>query len=178
MDWADSPGWISNTPLARAAAMLGDAVEQVKGYERGRYRPYTAFTPMNRMVDAIRAESNTAREFGLMVDRYLRAPGKSALADSIVRQLQVWAGHHARLSPTCATAPMTAELRGISESLSRTGAVGLEAMGSLQSRKVLPKSGQERRAQDLAAAAKPQPDIFLAVVPHVRRLVEAAEKPR
>lgn len=159
--------------------VLGDVAEHVKGYERGRLRPYTAFTPMNRMVDAIPAESITGREFGRMVDRYLRSPGKGALADSIVRQLQVWEGNHARLSPLFASAPMTAELRDISESLMRSAALGLEAMNVLQApKKTLPKAAQEKRTQALAAAAKPQPDITLVVVPHIRRLVEAADKPR
>ena len=162
----------------QALKVLGDVSEQVKGYERGRLRSYTQFTPMNRLVDAVRPESNAAREFGLLVDRYLPGGGKSALADSIVRQLQAWERNHRALAPLFDAAPMTGELRGLSESLTRVAGTGLEAMNALQAKKPLPKGAQAARAQDLAASARPQAELLLMVVPHVRRLVEQAEKPR
>jgi len=50
--------------------VLADVVEPLKRYRRGRTRSYSRFTPLNRLVDAARPESDTAREFGNMVDEY------------------------------------------------------------------------------------------------------------
>jgi hexosaminidase len=42
---------------------LAEAVEPVKGYARARARAYETTTPLNRFVDAVPPESDTARTF-------------------------------------------------------------------------------------------------------------------
>ncbi|HEU5451472.1 MAG TPA: family 20 glycosylhydrolase, partial [Terriglobales bacterium] len=50
-----------------ALRTLADVVEPIKDYQRHNSRPYTINTPLNRLPDAARTESQTARNFALMV---------------------------------------------------------------------------------------------------------------
>src|SRR2546427_8237640 len=56
-----------------ALRTLADVVEPVKDYTRERTAPAdpTSATPMNRVVDAVPLESDTARRFGELVDQFV-----------------------------------------------------------------------------------------------------------
>src|ERR1039458_4007980 len=48
---------------------LAEVVEPVKDYAREEAHPYDAFAPLNRLIDAARADSETVRRFAALVDR-------------------------------------------------------------------------------------------------------------
>ena len=52
--------------------VFGDVMQPPREYARGDLRHYDAFTPLNRMVDAVPPESDTARQFLDMVNRIVR----------------------------------------------------------------------------------------------------------
>ena len=86
-DWLDAYGVTQNTNydvmLRRIAGTddisalrtLVDVVEPVKGYSRPHLAATepTALTPLNRVVDAARPESATARRFSALVDAFISA---------------------------------------------------------------------------------------------------------
>ncbi len=66
---------IAGTDNISALRMLADVVEPTKDYTRYRSSPTkpTSLVPLNRLIDAARPESMTAREFGQSVDTLLAA---------------------------------------------------------------------------------------------------------
>jgi len=82
-----------------ALRALADVVEPVKLYNRGRSRNYTQRTPLDRLVDAARPESDAARVFRKDVDAFLgTAPAFSGGA-SLRARAQAWAANHDGLDP-------------------------------------------------------------------------------
>jgi hexosaminidase len=147
---------------------LADVVEPVKGYKRGSARKYTSFTPLNRLVDAARPESDAARKFGVLVDRFLASHSESD-ANEITLWLTRWRDNDAKLKPLIAASSLLTEIAPLSAHLSAVGAAGLDAM---QARK-----GADRKASQLAtlkSAEASQAEVLLMIVPAVRKLVEAA----
>jgi hexosaminidase len=71
---------------------LADVVEPVKDYAREAAHPYDSFTPLNRLVDAARPDSETVRRFTALVDRM--APED---LPQIREYLTLWRDNHARL---------------------------------------------------------------------------------
>ena len=62
---------IAGGPEIAPVRVVADIVEPPREYMRGEQSAYTQQTPLNRLVDAARPESDTARHFGETVDRYL-----------------------------------------------------------------------------------------------------------
>ena len=64
---------------------LADVVTPATFGQRIRTHKYTQLTPLNRLVDAARPESDTAREFAALVDRMDR-DANANLAHALARQ--------------------------------------------------------------------------------------------
>lgn len=154
--------------LAGASAIeplevLAGVLEPVKGYARGRARRYTQQTPLNRLVDAARPESDAAREFAGLADRTrMRA------------WLTVWRDNHARLAPTLERSFLLREVAPLSEDLAALGAAGLEALDYLQSGKRPSDAWLKQQRALLERAQQPRAELLIMVVPPIRKLVEEA----
>ena len=158
-------------PLETLAAVL----EPVKMYGRSASHTYTTRTPLNRLVDAAAPESDAARRFGAAVERYLEG---GPAGDAELREpLADWRRNHARLEPMLAGAILE-EARPLSRDLSELAAAGLEALDLLRARKAPAADWTARQAALLERASKPRAECDLAVVPAMRRLIEAASSPR
>jgi hexosaminidase len=148
---------------------LAEVVEPVKDYAREAAHPYDAFTPLNRLIDAARADSETVRRFAALVDRL-----DAADLPKIREWLTLWRDNHARLAPALAESALLAEDAGISKNLSAIAEAGLQALdrlGSAQPRD--PAWIAEKRAL-LDRASQPQAELLLSVEPAIRKLIEAA----
>ncbi len=104
---------------------LASAVEPVKLYGRSRDRHYLQTTPLNRMVDAVPPESDTARRFSADVDQFLA--GDAAAGSRVREQLMRWKDNDALFEPN-ANSFLLAELKPVSQQVSALAALGLEAM--------------------------------------------------
>ncbi|HVP45446.1 MAG TPA: family 20 glycosylhydrolase, partial [Bryobacteraceae bacterium] len=103
-------------------ATLSDVVEPAKEYSREEARQYTSFTPLNRLVDATRPESDAARDFGNLVDQVLAAGGDAASSrDQLRRWLTQWRDNHAALAPALESSFLLQELIPVSQNLSALG---------------------------------------------------------
>jgi hexosaminidase len=154
--------------------ILADVVEPVKYYSRGSTRQYTQDTPLNRLVDAARPESILARNFRKSVDQFLRnAPSWGNPAD-FRTALTTWKNNDKILQPLFGKSELAAEAAPLSKYLSSLGELGLDSLDSLISGKQTPSSWQEGARQILDSAQKPQAEVFIAIVPAVRKLVLAS----
>jgi hexosaminidase len=148
--------------------VLADAVEPVKDYSREKARDYTSFTPLNRLVDAARPESITARQFAKLVEDW------RANQVPIRRQLAMWRDRASELVPAMQRSSLLEEDIHLAENLSSAGAAGLQALDYLDAGKAAPQAWVEQHQAMLDQAAQPQAELLLMIVPSIRKLVEAA----
>jgi hexosaminidase len=157
-------------PLRR----LVELVTPVKLYARGASRSYTSRTPLDRLVDAARPESEPARRFGEALDQALAAAPDFTDLERLRPTLSSWRDNHETLGPVLSASPRTVEALSLSRDLSALGTLGLQAIDLLVARReASPEWRQEAQAL-LEGAAIPRAEVELAVVPPMRKLVAAA----
>ena len=154
-----------------ALQTLADVVEPVKNYRRGSLMKQTQQTPLNRLVDAARPESDTARDFNNLVTRYLASKSPQDAA-SIRAKLIVWRDNNARLQPLFVKSQLMGEIKPVSAELKSAAQVGLEALDAISSGKKLTAGWAQDR---LKAAEAPSAQVLVMIVPPVRRLATAAQ---
>src|SRR5262249_50802028 len=90
---------LAGTKEIESLRVLADVLEPVKNYSRSRSRKYETTTPLNRLVDAVRPESDKARAFAAMTQRFLNKPDSFIETSAIVSQLTTWRDNDLRLQP-------------------------------------------------------------------------------
>jgi hexosaminidase len=150
-------------PVAPVRTLAG-VVEPVKDYAREEAHPYDRFTPLNRLIDAARPDSEIVRRFAALVDRM----GAADLPE-IREHLTLWRDNHARLAPMLANSALLAEDAELSKDLSDIAEAGLEALDKKRD----PAWVAEKIAL-LDRAKQPKAELLLSVEPSIRKLIEAA----
>ena len=174
----------SATPAEYAALKtLTDVVEPMKDYTREKTAPAvpTSATPLNRVVDAVPPESDTARRFSETVDEYLGSfyCGDKELSKKLQDQLTAWAENDARLQPLMQRSSLAKELSLASRALSLSAQSGLSALASLDQR--IYRRDEDTKSvlntlkflEDSASGAQ----LILAPGPAIEKLVKAAGTP-
>jgi hexosaminidase len=169
---------IANSENVKALRSLADVVEPVKDYNREELAttPPTSATPFNRLIDAARPESDTARVFSNLVDEFVSGGCKdTAKAAKIRFHLAAWRDVYSKLQPVIAGSPLLAEDENLARNLSAVSAAGLSALDALDRRHTLPDSWKAEQLAFLQQAANPDhSQLLLMVVEPVRKLVEHA----
>lgn len=148
---------------------LADVVEPVKDYAREDARPYNAFTPLNRLVDAVPAWSEAARQFAALVDSQRPADFSKMRA-----WLALWRDNHAHLSPEIAHSALLAEDAEMSKNLSDLAAAGLQALDRLDGTQARTPGWFEQQRPLLERAQQAHAELLLSVAPPIAKLIEAA----
>ena len=153
--------------------VLAAVVQPPEGYARGELKEYHTFTPLNRLVDAVPPESETARKFSDLAK--LIAAGKASPAQwqEARKWLVLWRDNDARLQPLLERSEITAELAPLSRSLSQVAAMGLQALDEIENHHVAEAAALQKNLQLLEAAKKPQAVLLDMVAPSVELLVRA-----
>jgi hexosaminidase len=160
-----------------ALRTLADVVEPVKDYAREQLAiaEPTSGTPLNRVVDAASPESDTARRFSDLVDRYLAAGCKDEDAVNELRaNLTRWRDNDAALEPLGEKSFLVKEVVPLSQDLATVGKVGLAALDYLirGSRAMNDWKGDQTAL--LTQMQKPKAQLLLIPIPAVQKLVDAA----
>jgi hexosaminidase len=156
-----------NGPVAPVRT-LADVVEPVKDYAREAAHQYDRFSPLNRLIDAARPDSETVRQFAALVDR---------MEDfaQIRNWLTLWRDNDARLAPAMANSALLAEDVQVSKDLAAIAAVGLQAVDRLTGGQPRGGSWAEEQRAIFDRAEKPKAELIISVEPAIRKLVEAAK---
>jgi len=192
-DWLDAYGVTHNTNydvmLRRIAGTddisgvrtLVDAVEPVKGYSRGNLAASepTALTPLNRVVDAARPESATARHFSTLVDALVSGQAKPGIEPQIRALLAEWRDHSEKLRLVAENSALLQEVLPVSQNLSALGAAGLQALDYLDRGEQAPDDWKTQQLAIVQQAFEPKAQVLLMVAPAVQKLIQASagEKP-
>jgi hexosaminidase len=156
-----------------ALKVLADVLEPVKGYARGKARDYDSSTPLNRLVDSLRPESDVARDFAGMTARLLAHSSSPEELDAMRKWLTTWRDNHGQLEPVLKGNLLVQELVPISQSLASVAATGLQALDYLNAGGHAPAAWREQQLAMLQQAGKAQAELLNMIVPSVQKLIAA-----
>jgi len=154
--------------------VLAAVVQPPEGYTREELKEYFTSTPLNRLVDAVPPESDTARHFNDLVKLLVEGKVSPAQRQEARTWLVLWRDNDAKLQPLLKGSELTEELIPVSRDLSQVAAIGLEALDNLQLHRRSDAATFQKNLQLLEAAAKSQAVLLDKVAPSVQLLVQAA----
>jgi hexosaminidase len=172
---------IAGTEDIQALRTLVDVVEPVKGYSRANLAASepTALTPLNRVVDAARPESATARRFSALVDAFVSGHAQAATEPQIRTSLASWRDNQEKLRPLADNSALLQEILPVSQNLSALGTTGLQALDYLDRGEKPPDDWKTQQLAVVQQAFEPKAQVLLMVAPAVQKLIQASagEKP-
>jgi hexosaminidase len=125
----------SATPSELASLRtLTEALEPVKDYTRSENAATepTTQTPLNRVVDAVKPESEASRRFAVGVDQFVGGSCRDAVKASELRAQQtLWAGNDSRLQSLAERSYLVKEAGPASAALSQAAELALNALDRL-----------------------------------------------
>jgi hexosaminidase len=156
--------------------MLADVVEPVKDYSREEQAPApaTSASPLNRVVDAARPESSTARQFAISVDALVSGSSRPGTEAEVRSLLNRWRDNQTELQPLIEKSLLLKEVAPVSQNLSALGAAGLAALDYLDRGEHASAEWVTRQLALVEQAKKPQGQLLLVVVPSVEKLIRAS----
>jgi hexosaminidase len=157
----------------RYLKVLAAVVQPPEGYEREHLKQYDATSPLNRLVDAVPPESETARRFGNLAKEIIAGNASPEQWQEAKAWLVLWRDNDAKLQPLLENADLTAELVPVSHTLSQVAAVGLQALDDLRDHRARDAATLQINLQILKAAEKPEAVLRDMVVPSVELLAQA-----
>ena len=122
--------------------VLADAVEGLGLSPRARAGKYTSLTPMNRLADAARPESESVHALELAAAKVVADPkGSTAEIAALRRAFTLWAANDARFQELAEGNPLLAELKPLSKDLAALGNTGLKILdGQARLGRLLPRN--------------------------------------
>ena len=156
--------------------VLASVVQPPEGYVRGSLKEYRTFTPLNRLVDAVPPESNTARQFNELAKLIVAGSASPQQWQQAREWLTLWRDNDAKLQPSLQQSEITAELVPLSHTLSQVASIGLQALNDLQAHRHPDDVTIQANLQTLKAAEKPVAVLLNMTVPSVELLVNASAK--
>ena len=157
--------------------VLADAVEG-RGLGTGRNSGrITTGTPLNRLVDAARPESELVRSIVQAANRFLANPsGDPSDLALLRRQFEVWAGNDARFQPLAENNALLAEVKPLSKDLSALGAAGLKMLDYLAGNQAAPSDWLSQQNAELMRMSRPAAEVLLAAFRPVKLLADGLGK--
>ena len=156
-------------------SVLAAVCQPPEEYQREDLKPYTTSSPLNRLVDAVQPESETARQFSELVKRIVAGKASPEEWQQARQWLELWRYNDAKLQPSLQRSEITAELAPLSHDLSQVASIGLRALDDLQSHRAANPDLAASNMQLLKTAEKPEAVLRNMIVPPVEVLVQAAK---
>ncbi len=158
-----------------ALRVLADVVEPVKNYSREKTATVepTSAAPLNRLIDAARPESDTARQFANLVDAMVSGKSNTPETKTQIRiMLMRWRDNQANLQPLLEKSFLLKEVTPVSQNLSALSTAGLQALDYLDRGERAPESWRTEQLALVEQAKKPNAQLLLMIVPSVQKLIE------
>jgi hexosaminidase len=168
---------IAGTNDISALRTLADVVEPVKDYAREETATVapTSATPLNRLVDAARPESDTARRFADLVNAVVSGQANNTETKAHIRMLlSRWRDNQANIQPLLDRSFLLKEAAPIAQDLSALGAAGLRALDYLDRGERPPDAWKAEQLALVEEAKKPKAQLLLMVILPVQKLIEAS----
>jgi hexosaminidase len=157
-------GGRSSEPLR----LLADASEALGIAGRRDARHYTSVVPLNRLVDAVRPESELVQRLERDVTNLKANP---AAAAELRTTLTAWAENEPRIKQLAENNQLLAELVPLAHSLAAIGNTGLRALDYIEKREAAPANWLAEESGELDRLEQPVAEVRLAGVRVVRLLL-------
>jgi len=163
--------------------VLANVVEPLKEYQREEEATKAGITlsrdaALNRLVDAVPPESETARRFARAVHRLLAGDLRGGATEAEIRaSLEVWRDNDALLQPLLQRSYLLKELIPLSHKLAGLAEAGLQALNYRDKGELAPADWTAAQSAFIEEAKKPQADLLLMILPSVYSLVESVSAP-
>jgi hexosaminidase len=185
LDWLGLTHNSSYKPMLRRIAgsddiaalqTFTDVVEPVKDYNREELATVeaTSLAPLNRVIDAARPESATARQFANLVDAIVAGKATAEDKREARAMLTLWRDNQTNLQPLETQSFLLKEIIPLSQDLSAVSTTGLQALDYIDRGERAPEAWASQQFALLEQAQKPKAQLLLIVVPSVQKLVEAS----
>ncbi len=171
---------MAGTADATPLRVLADVVEPVKDYNRWSEEkgPIDFHAPLTRLIDAAYPESDTARQFADLVQKYVQSGYKDQAAEAQIRaRLTLWRNNDVKLHPVLEQSSLLQEDVPISQNLAMLAAAGLQALDYLSKSEPEPNLWKTQQQAVIDQAKKPVAGLLLQVTAPVEQLVQAAGNP-
>ena len=170
---------IAGTDNISSLRVLADVVEPVKDYSREETAPAvpTSATPLNRLIDAARPESATARQFDNWVNALLAGKASPEIKTQMMTLLSRWRDNDNDLQRLVGGSFLLTEVEPISQNLSALGAAGLAALDYLDRGERAPETWKAEQIAIIEQAKTQKAQVLLMVAPPLQKLVEASASP-
>jgi hexosaminidase len=168
---------IAGTDDISALKVLADVVEPVKDYTREETAPAapaTSASPLNRVVDAARPESATARQFAEAVNELVSGAARPGTEARVRSALTNWRDNQVELQPQFEKSLLLKEVAPVSKNLSALGAAGLAALDYLDRGEAAPAAWVSDQLALVEQAKKAQAQLLIMVAPSVEKLIQAS----
>ena len=168
---------IAGTNDIAALRTLADVVEPVKDYAREETATVvpTSATPLNRLVDAARPESDTARRFADLVNAIVSGQANNTETKTQIRMLLTrWRDNQTNVQQLLDGSFLLKEAAPIAQDLSALGAAGLRALDYLDRGERPPDPWKAEQLALIVEAKKPKSQLLLMVILPVQKLIEAS----
>jgi hexosaminidase len=167
---------IANSNDISALRTFTDVVEPVKDYTREEIAvvEVTSLSSLNRVIDATRPESATARRFADLVDALIAGRADSAAKQEVRSWLTRWRDNQTNLQALETQSFLLKEIVPLSQDLSAVAIAGLQALGYLDRGERAPSAWATQQFALLEQARKPKAQLLLMVAPSVQKLIEAS----
>jgi len=142
---------------AEPVRVLADASEPMGLGGRTRAAKYTSLVALNRFVDALPPESESARRLELAA-----RTGKPADLEFLRERFSLWASNDARFERVAAENPLVTELRPLSKDLSELGAMGVRVVDYLRGGRKASASWIAQQKRELVRMQKGKAEVVLA----------------
>jgi len=160
----------------KALKILIDVIEPLEGYKRGRFKKYTSYSPLTRVVDTARPESITAREFDSLVKSYLRDNRPDPkLSQKIQALLNLWQKNHSRLQKNIKDSPILKEIESLSQDLSEAADIGLAALDRIKKHQDIPEHRITDQIKALQDMSRQRGQVELVILPSIELLLTAGK---
>ncbi len=155
-------------------AVLAAICQPPEEYQREDLRPYTTSSPLNRLVDAVHPESETARQFSELMKRIVAGKASPEEWQQAREWLELWRDNDAKLQPSLPRSEITAELVPLSHDVSQVASIGLRALDDLQNHRPANPDLVASNMQLLKNAEKPEAVLRDMIAAPVESLVQAS----
>ena len=169
---------MSGDPNPVPLQVLASVMQPPVGYKRYDLEDgpsYTTFTPLNRLVDAVSPESETARQFNELAKLIASGQATPEQWRQAREWLTLWRDNDAKLQPMLVQSSVTEELVPLSQGLNQVAVIGLQALDDLENNRAVDANTRSQNLSVLKTAAQPQAVLVDMVVPSVELLVQATK---
>ncbi|MCS3405964.1 beta-N-acetylhexosaminidase [Serratia sp. AKBS12] len=157
--------------------IFAEALEPAQYYTRQHLKfqagNYHQFEPLNRLADALPAESSAVRDMTLQVAALLKDRDNRVAQAALRERLQRWQQNGAALQPTVAGNRLMLELAPVAQDVETLAGIGLMLLDRWQQGKPLTDSEAQQVQRQLDTAAQVRDELVIAAVYPLETLLHA-----